>query len=411
MASYLSILIIYANSIKCLCFSILKHGSFSISIEKEQFSPHNSIFTTAIFFDFLKYIAIPLFLLIILILVILLILNRYGFEKKIKVKVEINIKTDDFLTEIIFSDYDSHSIKKKINHYIKEVPFNKKWCRDIILNKIIIFKQNINGVDSNRILHIYKCFGFHNYSKKLILSRNWRKKLLGIYHYQVLEYKIKTGYIRPYINIKPYINPIKNKYLNSNALIAVIILSDEKFEILNDYQKKISNADEIKILDIIYHKKSALPANINDWLYNTNNSIVKLAIKLMVRYREPLKDFQISYLLSATDSEIHKETLLAIRHLYIVEANEILINYYTKENNKRNKISTLKTLGVIGNDETKDFALSILLNEHDLEIKFEIVNCINSIDPIFFKNYKVEDEVENDLIRRIVSHVTNPYLN
>jgi hypothetical protein len=25
-------------------------------------------------------------------------------------------------------------------------------------------------------------------------------KLLGIYHYQILEYKIKTGYIRPYVN-------------------------------------------------------------------------------------------------------------------------------------------------------------------------------------------------------------------
>jgi hypothetical protein len=50
------------------------------------------------------------------------------------------------------------------------------------------------------LLQIYKSFGFDEYSKKLILSRKWEDKLLGIYHYQILEYKIKTGYIRPYVN-------------------------------------------------------------------------------------------------------------------------------------------------------------------------------------------------------------------
>ena len=37
-------------------------------------------------------------------------------------------------------------------------------------------------------------------------------------------------------------------------------------------------------------------------------------------------------------------------------------------------------MGAIGDNDTKDFALSILLAEADLEIKFEIVNCINNND-------------------------------
>ena len=363
------------------------------------------------YYDLIKYIFIPTLLITIVALVVLLIINRYGFEKKIAIKNEIVLKTDDFLTELIFSDYTPLTVKSKIKHFMEEVPFTKKWCRDIILNKLITIKQNINGVDSNRILLIYRAFGFHNYSKKLILNRNCRKKLLGIYHYQVLEYKIKTGYIRPYINLKPYMDAFKNKFLNSNALIAVIILSDEKFEILNKYQKKISNADELKILNIIYHKKSSLPSNIKDWLYNKNASIVRLAIKLMVRYREPLKKDQISYLLSTTDEGILKETLLAIRYLYLIEANTILINYYKTETNKRNKISTLKTLGAIGDTETIDFAVSILFNENDLELKFQIVQCINSIDPEFFKNYIIKNIVEKNIINKILLHVNSPYLN
>jgi hypothetical protein len=51
------------------------------------------------------------------------------------------------------------------------------------------------------MLLIYKYFGFHRYSNKLIKSSSWENKLLAIYH-QILEYKIKTGYIRPYVYVK-----------------------------------------------------------------------------------------------------------------------------------------------------------------------------------------------------------------
>jgi hypothetical protein len=374
------------------------------SIKNELLTFNHSFLKAEFSFDLLKYIVIPFLLFVIFSLVLLLILNRYGFEKKIIIKNEVDIKINDFLTEIIFSDYDSKYIKEQIKLFKEEVPFKKKWCKGIILNKIITIKRNINGVNPHQMLLIYKYFGFHDYSDKLIKSRSWENKLLGIYHYQILEYKIKTGYIRPNIYVK-------NKFLKSNALIAVISLSDQKFDFLSNYEKQISYADELKILDIIHQKKSALPKKINEWLYNKNSSVVILAIKLMIRYRETLTIDQISHLLNNTNSKVRRETFLVIRNLYIIEANELLINHYPKERDKRNKISVLKTMGAIGDNDTKDFALSILLAEADLEIKFEIVNCINKIDATFFNTYKTEDASENEIIKRIVLHVNNPYLN
>jgi hypothetical protein len=374
------------------------------NIKNELFTFNYSFFKAEFSHDLFKYIIIPFLLIVIISLVLLLIINRYGFEKKIIIKNEVDIKINDFLTEIIFSDYDSKYIKEQIKIFKEEVPFKKKWCKGIILNKIITIKRNINGVNPHQMLLIYKYFGFHDYSDKLIKSRSWENKLLGIYHYQILEYKIKTGYIRPNIYVK-------NKFLKSNALIAVISLSDQKFDFLSNYEKQISYADELKILDIIHQKKSALPKKINEWLYNKNSSVVILAIKLMIRYRETLTIDQISHLLNNTNSKVRRETFLVIRNLYIIEANELLINHYPKERDKRNKISVLKTMGAIGDNDTKDFALSILLAEADLEIKFEIVNCINKIDATFFNTYKTEDASENEIIKRIVLHVNNPYLN
>lgn len=219
-----------------------------------------------------------------------------------------------------------------------------------------------------------------------------------------MEYKIKTGHIRSYMFVK-------NKFLKSNALIAVLSLSDKKFDFLIDYEKKISAADELKILNIIYQKKSEIPKKIDLWLTSKNSSIIILAIKLMTHYRENLSIDQIRKLLESSDYKVRKETYLAIRNLFLIEANTLLIQNYTRETNKRNKISMLKTLAVIGDNNVKKFISPYLDTEKDIEIKFEIINCISKIDPSFFNNFKTKNPQQNDIINRIILHINTPYLN
>lgn len=405
MTSYLSTFFINSDFYKSLLYFVINIKNSYAPIEKELSNFYNSNSASTISFDLLKYVAIPFLFLVILSLVFILITHRFIFEKKFILKNELAIKTDDFLTELIFSNYEKEVVKSKINEYKRDVRFNKKWYKVLILNKIIAIKQNINGISPNLLLQIYKNFGFHNYSKKLILSRKWENKLLGIYHYQILEYKIKTGYIRPYVNIH------KNKFLNSNALIAMIVLSDDKFKLIANYQRKISNADELKILDIIYQKKTDLPREIHDWLNSDNSTIVTLAIKVIVRYREGLTTAQLSSLLINEDSKVRKETVLAIRNLYIIDANELIIAYYPNEKIRENKIVALRTLGFIGDDGTTSYISSLLSEEKDLELKFEMVSCINSIDPTYFVNNRKSDQIENNIINSMLLHATNPYLN
>lgn len=354
--------------------------------------------------EFLQYIGIPFLALVIVIFIFLLLFNRFGYERKIIYKNEIDLKINDFLTEIIFSGFSTSEVKERVAIFKKEVPFKKKWCKSVILNKIITLKRNINGVNPHQMLLIYKYFGFHEYSDKLIKSSSWEKKLLGIYHYQVLEYKIKTGHIRPNIYVK-------NKYLKSNALIAVLSLSDQKFDFLTTYQKPISYADELKILDIIHQKKSALPVKINDWLNNKNSSIVVLGIKLIIRYRGTITEEQITKLLDNKNHKVRRETYMLIRNLYLLEATNLIMEKYYLETEKRNKISALKTLAQIGDEDTKHFAVALLKIEDDIDIKFEIIHCIYSIDPVFFDQYLYESKEEENIIKRIILHLKTPELN
>ncbi|MET0760202.1 MAG: hypothetical protein ABWZ56_07265 [Flavobacterium sp.] len=403
MIAYLCILPKNTGFIKPVLFSSVHIGKLYSNVEATATPILDTLFDSHFLYYSLKYFVIPFLLWIIFSLLILLIINRYYFEKSIIPKKEAEIKINNFLTEIIFSNHNLTHIKEKINLFKYEVPFKNKWCRDLILTKIITIKQNINGVNPTHILLIYKFFGFQDYSQKLIRNRRWHNKALGIYHYQMLDYKIKKGHIKTHINDK-------NKFLKSNALIALISLSDEKLDFLNNYQEKISKADELKILDIIYQRKSSLPKNINEWFNNKNSSIVILAIKLMIQYRETLNISQIKFLLSSNDPLVRKETLLAIRELVIIDSNALLIPHYSRETNKRNKISLLKTWSVIGNHKTKDFVSNILSEEKDLEIKFEMINCINKLDNTYFKNYTTDNTPENEVIHRILLHVNDPNL-
>jgi hypothetical protein len=356
-----------------------------------------------IYFAF-KYVLIPLLVALIFIFVVTIIFNRIVFEKRSKLKEPISERIDSFLSDLIFSDFSNLEIKEKIEVLKTEIPFNKKWCKNIILKKLMNCKQNLIGIDSKKILLIYKYFDFHLIAKELINKNSWYYKSLGFYHYQLMDYKIKTGHIKKYIEVK-------NKYLKSNALIALIVLSEERFDILQDYKFKISIPDELKILDIIYNKESKLPTEIDKWLFNKNKSIVVLMIKLLVRYRVLLSKKQIKKLLNNQDKLIRRETILAIKDLILLDANEPLMHHYTKEPSRKNKIFLLKTLHVIGDATTKDFFMNFIETEKNLDLKFEMVKLINTIDSQFLSDFKFKSKKETKLVHRILLHVNSPYLN
>ena len=356
---------------------------------------------------FLLYFFIPLIGLFLVLIVFTLLYSRYTIDKNEGFREDIENDANTFLTELIFSDYTASEMKTKINEFQSKHKLTKN-LRKFILNKIIHIKVNLNETNEHTMLLIYKYFGFDEISNKLIRNRTWYSKSEALHHYQNIGYKIKTGHVKKLLNSK-------NTALRSNAIIALISLSDEKFDVLDNYKYNISKSDEVKILDIIYRKKSNIPKNIKNWLNSKNDSIVIIAIKLIVRFRhkQNISLEQISYLLNLENPSVRKEVILAIRELVMFEANDILMQHFTKETNIRNKISIVKTLNVIGTSENIAF-MSGLLNEDenlDLDLKLEIVNFINKTNNSFFKNFKFNNEEKNTELQKMIAHSNCPYLN
>lgn len=356
---------------------------------------------------FLLYFFLPLIVIFVVLIVFTLLYSRYAIDRNDDFKENIENEANSFLTDLIFSNYTAPEMKEKINEFKSKHKLNNN-LKKYILNKIIHIKENLNETNEHTMLLIYKYFGFDEISNKLIRNRKWYSKSLAFHHYQNIGYKIKTGHVKQFLDSK-------NKSLRSNAIIALISLSDEKFDVLDNYKYNISKSDEVKILDIIYRKKSNIPKNINNWLNSKNDSIVIIAIKLIVRFRHnhDISLEQISYLLSSENPAVRKEVILAIRELVMFEANALLIDHFTVETNLRNKISIIKTFNVIGTSGNIGFMSGILTEDENLELdlKLEIVNFINKTDITFFKNFKFNNEDKNTELQKMIAHSNCPYLN
>jgi hypothetical protein len=81
----------------------------------------------------------------------------------------------------------------------------------------------------------------------------------------------------------------------------------------------------------------------------------------MVRYRETLTVEQISFLLDHDSLEIRRN-FIGYQSLFIIEANDLLIDYYSTIENKKIKF-LFKTFAVIGDNSTRDFLCNFLQEE------------------------------------------------
>lgn len=318
------------------------------------------------------------------------------YEYNKQYRLSIRQKITAFLTELLFTDAEDY--ENRISDFKKQIPYDSMWCKSMITNCIIELKQNIKGEVSAPILDIYKSFGLQHFSERLIRNRRWYIKCKGIFHFQVLEYEEGESLVKKYMDHK---NPV----LRSNAFIAFISLTSKKLDFLSEYPYEISLIDELKVMDLLYHKKFPIPKNIKDWITAQNPSIVKLGIRFMVYYNYTVEKDTLLKLLNSDNNMIRKEVIIALRELFLFESESILIDIFASEEIE-NKIAILQTLAVIGSQKSIVFIDDYLHRSINPATKLEAVRTLDTLDSNYLKsNFK-----ENFEIIKIKKHVKNAYL-
>lgn len=351
-----------------------------------------------VFVDIVIHIIVPLMVLAFLTLVITLVVNRTIYQfYKFRIK-SAKAQIDNFLTTLVFSPFEEQAFRDEIRTFKKTIPFEKNWCKEIILNEIINLKENLKGETTTHLHFIYEEFGLFEFSLKLIKSHRWYIKSLGIYHFQALKYTKAEQYIRPYLKHR-------NSMLSTNTYIALIALTSDKLDFLIDYPEKLPFTSEVKIMDILHSRKPPMPTNLKDWINSPNESIVKLGIKFMVYYNFTISKEDMMRLLSVASEVIRHEIIVAARNMYIEDAEAILIDQFDKEE-KDNKIEILKTMGAIGTEVSEDFLSELLKTSSDTDIKLATVYSLNRIN----ENYFESSFTDSPEIMSMAKHVKDPYI-
>lgn len=351
-----------------------------------------------VFVDIVIHILVPFMVLLFFTLVAILVINRMIYEVyKFRIKT-VKSKIDTFLTTLVFSEFDKELFSNKIKKFKKKVPFEKIWCKEIILNEIINLKQNLKGETANHLHLIYEEFGLFEFSVRLLKKPQWYVKSLGIYHFKALEFTKGEKFVAPYLKHK-------NRTLSTNAHIALIALTSDKLNFLMDYPENLSLTSEIKIMDILHSRKPPMPTNLKDWIHSPNPSIVKLGVKFMVYYNFSIPKEDVIRLLNFESEIIRREVIIATRNLYIEDAEEILINQFTLEE-KKNKVEILTSLGAIGTEVSEQFLSQLLLQTADVDIKLAIIYSLNAINEDYFES----SFTDNAEVMSMTKHVKDPYI-
>lgn len=384
------------------------HTSIVLSLTKndsvvfEFFETVLSFFDSDVFLKLLKLGILPFLFIVVILLVIKLLINHYINLEILKRKKKVLESTDLLLTQLLFWRGEVKQMGVAVEEFKNSVPYTKRWCRNLIMKRILQMKQNFQ-LDSNTLLNIYKLFEFEKITYDLLNHKRWYKRSLGIYQLQFIHDVTKRGQLHSFLSEK-------NMQVKSNALIALVTFLPERFGILANYEEPLTKADEIKLMDIIYHISPKAPKNIALLLKSPNTSIVVLGIKLMVLYKAQLSLGQMGKLIRLSNFRIRREAIKAVGKLKFTEANDILINQYRIEQHKKIKIDILISLKKTGDKKTIRFLKSLLENESDSDIKFKVVDALITLEPSFFEEEVHLSILQDREIQRMTLHVKDPLL-
>ena len=322
---------------------------------------------------YLKYYLVPLLAMLLLSLVVVLVYNRIRYVLFLQRKRICLPIIATFLTDLTFSDLEKNELEAAVLDFKKKHPYHKEWFKRLVLSSIIDLSQNLKGDLVYNVRDIYVAFDLHKNSLKLIKSADWYQNCKGIFHFQTLHFKHGQKYIKPYISAK-------NEVLRSNAFIAHLYLTSEPLDFLVDYKYEISSVNEYKAVDVFYMKHAPIPKNIDRWLDAANDSIVILGIKVMVFYNYIGAAEKMITLLKHPNNRVLVEAIIAIRELYLLDAEEQLQLVF-RDNNTIVQTEILKSLAVIGTEKTVSFISELVLDESIGDnVKLESLRTLKAVD-------------------------------
>ncbi len=196
--------------------------------------------------------------------------------------------------------------------------------REVLSEVLMDLRKDVSGEALDRLLRLYQELGLHRDAFEKLKSQRWEKVAQGIS--ELTEMKVDQAY---HI-LKKRIND-KRGIIRKQAQLAIVSLREEGIRyILDRARHRISEWQQLKMMELLKHKEDFRPPGFRDWLISENRDVVLFALRLIRHYRQGDASRSIITLLGHQCAEIQEAALECIRDFAFPEARIPLKEHFER---------------------------------------------------------------------------------
>lgn len=276
-----------------------------------------------------------------------------------------------FLEEDATKDEKSNyiALKIEIRELLKD-PFNRRVLSEILLD----LRRDVSGEAQQSLFALYQDLGLDKDAFSKLKSWRWQVISKGILELTQMEVAESYSFVTKFINDK-------RSTIRKQAEIATVTLRHEGINYFLDTTRyKISEWQQLKLLDVLRNQKDFRPPRFKSWLTSNNKYVVLFALRLIKFYNQNDAGDSLIELVKHKNNQIKEEAIACIKEFNITEALDTLKLVFWNCSVDI-KIAILGAVGEIGTTGDLEFLELIDKKELNFSVKSKAISSINAIAP------------------------------
>ncbi|MBU2996231.1 hypothetical protein KO500_07285 [Cellulophaga baltica] len=303
------------------------------------------------------------------------------------------------VSEFLFYNEKEGSLPEKNSYINKKIEIRellKNHKNKAVLTEILLdLKIDVSGETRLVLFKLYRDLHLDEYAFECLHSFKWVKVARGMFQLTQMQATEYYGFISKFINDR---RPV----VREQAEISTVTLLHEGISYFLDNTKyKISEWQQLKILEVLTNLENFDPPRFYKWLTSKNKYVVLFSLRLIKHYDQNDGEKSIITLVKHKDAQIKKEAIHCIKKFNFTNSRKQLKAVFWK-NKVDVKIAILDTLAEFGFEEDIAFLETVENKESNFLVKSKAISSINSILPgtvVPTENIEVLTPEENSSIK------------
>lgn len=281
------------------------------------------------------------------------------------------------ICEFLFFDENGEK-KEKVNYIDLKIQIREllkdQFEREVLTSVLMDLRKDVSGKVQEELIRMYQDLELHKDAYAKLDSWRWERVSKGIFELTQMEVKDAYTLITRFINDK-------RATIRKQAEIATVSLRDEGITYFLDHTRsKISEWQQLKLLDVVRNKKDYVPPPFRLWLTSKNNHVVLFSLRLIKYYNQNDASASFIRLLRHKNNQIKKEAIYCIRDFHVTDAVPVLKQIFWKCTTDI-KMDILDALSQLATEEDIGFINHIVDHEMAFTVKGKAITALNTIRP------------------------------